>query len=47
MIRELNKETAKVSQSVWTIMTFVLEQDGQFNIDYSYEPYIRDRRTVS
>lgn len=37
LIREMNSESAQISQNIWTIMTFVLEQDGQFKIDYSYE----------
>lgn len=37
LIRQLHTEWDNSNQEKWTTMTFELESDGQFNIDYGYE----------
>lgn len=37
LIKKLNDEYAKNNQERWTTMTFILQNDGKFNIDYGYE----------
>jgi uncharacterized protein (TIGR01741 family) len=37
LAEELNNEFANNNQRRWTTMTFILERNGEFHIDYSYE----------
>lgn len=37
IIEKLNNEFAINNQARWSSMTFILERDGEFNIDYGYE----------
>ncbi len=37
VIKQLNNEFANNNQERWTTMTFILNSDGEFNIDYGYE----------
>lgn len=36
LIRQMNKAFSESNQEKWTTMTFVLANDGEFNIDYGY-----------
>ncbi|MFA0814285.1 MAG: immunity protein YezG family protein [Anaerofustis sp.] len=36
-IKELNNDYGKNGQEKWNSMTFLLDSDGTFNIDYSYD----------
>ena len=37
LINELNNETINENGERWSIVTFILNADGKFSIDYSYE----------
>lgn len=46
IIQELNLEYKENNESVWTNLTFLLDNTGKFNIKYNYDDIIKSKFTA-
>lgn len=46
IIQDFYDESTKVIPNIWTTMTFILEANGKFKIDYGYEDLLETNELV-